>query len=322
MLCKNITKKISFVTIFAIFCLNLASCSLNGFGLSNQNGVSADAEDSKEYGSPKVLGRISSDEINESSGLAASRCNEGVLWTHNDSGDQAFIYALDLKGERIGTWRVTGAKNSDWEDLATYKNENGECFLYIGDIGNNERVKAQLTIYRVAEPKISANADHSSRKNPPSTETAQAIKVLYPDSRHNAETLLVHPKTGDVYILTKEMTGASGVYKLPANYNPDKTNRLEKIADFRVPAIPDGFLTGGEIAPDGKRVILCDYFAAYEILLPAKAANFDEIWKEKPLKIELGERKQGEAVSYSADGKSIFATSEGKKSPLIEVDRK
>lgn len=322
MLCKNITKKISFVTIFAFLCLNLASCSLNGFGLSNQNGVSADAEDSKEYGSPKVLGRISSDEINESSGLAASRCNEGVLWTHNDSGDQPFIYALNLKGEKIGTWRVTGAKNSDWEDLATYKNENGECFLYIGDIGNNERVKAQLTIYRVAEPKISANADHSSRKNPPSTETAQAIKVLYPDSRHNAETLMVHPKTGDVYILTKEMTGASGVYKLPANYNPDKTNRLEKIADFRVPAIPDGFLTGGEIAPDGNRVVISDYFAGYEILLPAKTADFDEIWKEKPLKIELGERKQGEAVSYSADGKSIFATSEGKNSPLIEVDRK
>ena len=66
--------------------------------------------------------------------------------------------------------------------------------------------------------------------------------------------------------------------------------------------MPNGFLTGGDISPDGKRVILCDYFGAYEIVLPEKAKNFDEIWKEKPLIVELGEREQGEAVGYSADG--------------------
>jgi hypothetical protein len=36
----------------------------------------------------------------------------------------------------------------------------------------------------------------------------------------------------------------------------------------------------------------------------------------------MGGREQGEAVSYSADGNSIFATSEKKNSPIIEVKRK
>ncbi len=86
--------------------------------------------------------------------------------------------------------------------------------------------------------------------------------------------------------------------------------------------MPNGFLTGGDISPDGKRVIVCDYFSAYEIVLPESAKNFDDIWKEKPSVIQLGEREQGEAVSYSADGKSILATSEKKNSPIIEVKRK
>ena len=101
-----------------------------------------------------------------------------------------------------------------------------------------------------------------------------------------------------------------------------KTNQLEKLTDLTVPAVPNGFLTGGDISPDGKHAIICDYFNAYELTLPDGAKNFDEIWKQKPLIVELGERKQGEAVGYSADGKSIFATSEGKNSPLIEVSGK
>ncbi len=107
--------------------------------------------------------------------------------------------------------------------------------------------------------------------------------------------------------------------QLSKNYDLNKTNRLEKIADFTVPAFPNGFLTGGEISPDGKRVIVCDYFAAYEIILPEKAKSFDEIWREKPSIVELGERAQGEAVCYSVDGKSVFATSEKKNSPIIQV---
>ena len=80
-------------------------------------------------------------------------------------------------------------------------------------------------------------------------------------------------------------------------------------------------LTGGAISPDGKRVIICDYSSAYELQL-GTMTNFDDVWKQKPVPVNLGERKQGEAVTYSADGGSVFATSEKKNSPVIEVKRK
>ncbi len=319
---KTITKKIIFVISWLVLIASFTACFSVVSQDEKQIADNKAEEVSKNYQKPRIVGKIESKEITESSGLAASHCNQNVFWTHNDSGDAAFIYAINARGEKLGTWRVTGAKNNDWEDLATFKNEKGECFLYIGDIGNNEWLKSEFTVYRVKEPKVSDADKISSRKNPVETESAEAIKFDYPDMRHDAETLLVNPQSGDVYVLSKSLSSASGVYKLPKNYDFYKVNHLEKIADLTVPAFPNGLLTGGEISPDGKRVIVCDYFNAYEITLPEKAKSFDEIWREKPLIVELGERAQGEAICYSIDGKSIFATSEKRNSPIIEVKRK
>ena len=232
--------------------------------------------------------------------------------THNDSGDGAFIYAINEKGEQLGTWKVTGAKNYDWEDAATYKDKTGKCFLFIADTGNNNSVRNTLTIYKVVEPSISPADKKSTKASPQKTEKAEPIDFSYPGQPPDAETLLVHPLTGEIYILTKPLLEAAVVYKI------GKTT--VKIGEVAVPASPNGLLTGGEISPDGKRVILCDYYAAYELILPSNSKKFDDIWKQEPLKVELGKRKQGEAICYSADGNSIFATSEMKNSPIIRVD--
>lgn len=307
MLLKTIAKFCTIVISLSFFsgCHSVSSSDKQ----KNSNG-----ESSADYEKPVVVGKLGSKEISESSGLAASRCQLNVFWTHNDSGHKNEIFALDEKGKSLGKWTVSGAESRDWEDISLFKDKNGECFLYIGDIGNNARTRSEVTIYRVKEPKI---GDGNS-----TTETAQAIKIIYPELRHDAETLMIHPVSGDIYILTKRVSGASAVYKLKSNFDPNKTNTLEKLTDFTVPAIPNGFLTGGDISSDGKRVIICDYFNAYELVLPEKAKNFDEVWTQKPQIVQLGEREIGEAVTYSADGNSIFATSENRNAPFIQVKRK
>ncbi len=318
---KTIPKFFGFVISFSIVCLLFSGCS-SVFSSRNENSTNTNGNAASNYGKPKIVGTIESSEIKESSGLVVSKCQPDVFWTHNDSGDDAFIFAFNTKGEKLGTWKVTGAKAADWEDIAEIKDANGECVLYIGDIGNNTRNRGEFTIYRVREPKVSTESKSSGKKNPLPTDASEAIRFEYPGTRRDAETLIVHPATGDIYILAKSLSGASAVYKLKSSFDLSKTNKLEKLTDFTVPAIPNGFLTGGDISSDGKRVIVCDYFNAYELILPDAAKNFDEIWKQTPATIELGAREQGEAVAYSADAKSVFATSENKKSPLIEVRRK
>ena len=277
---------------------------------------------STEYKKPRQIATIRDEAVKESSGLAASRQNPGVFWTHNDSGDEPLLYAFDETGKRRGTFRVTGAKNSDWEDLALFTDGAGANFLFIGDIGNNERTRSELVVYRVHEPQISERDADSTKKSPRVTDRADEIRLQYPDARRDAETLLVHPETGDLYIVSKSLVGDADVYKLSAPFEIGKTNTLKHIGKIGVPSATSGFLTGGSISSDGKRLVLCDYFAAYEFVLPAKAKNFDHVWMQKAIAVDLGERKQGEAICYGANGKTIYATSEERPTPLIEVNRK
>lgn len=317
----TITKNSTFVIFLLVLGILLGGCSI----VSTNSGNQSNTNITNQYDPPQVIGTITSNEIKESSGIAASRCNENVYWTHNDSsdsGDDNFIFALNRKGEKLGTWQVTGAANFDWEDIAALKDRSGSCYLFIGDIGNNVRARDVFVVYKVKEPKVADSDNGSTIRNPLKTELADKIEFEYPDMRRDSEALMVEPFSGEIYILSKRFSGSSGIYKLNEDYSLTRKNKLKKIGEFKVPTIPTGMVTGGDISPDGRRVVVCDYFNAYEIVLPDNEKDFDAIWKQEPLPITLGERKQGEAVCYSADGRSILATSEKKNSPLIEVRKK
>jgi hypothetical protein len=278
-------------------------------------------EISKDYGTPVHLANLEDRSIDESSGIAASRRNPDLLWTHNDSGDGPFLYAFDRAGRERGTWRVTGAKALDWEDMASGPGtQPGQSYLYVGDIGDNGRERQEIVVYRVAEPVVAA-ADNWSDKQ--QTEPAEAIRLKYPDGRHDAEALAVHPVSGDLYVITKtrNTTAAAGVYKLAAPFSTSTVNTLEKVGDIRLPAIFPGMITGADISPDGRKIILCDYFNAYEMKLPKNSrGRFDEVWKQSTATVKLGQRRQGEAVCYRLDGRAILATSETRPAPLVEVE--
>lgn len=275
------------------------------------------------YEPPVALAMLENRAINESSGLVASRRSPGFYWTHNDSGDGPFLYALDRAGRSRGVWRVGGAAALDWEDIAAGPGpQPGTPYLYVGDIGDNDRERGEIVVYRVAEPAVTPDDASSSRAKPRATEPAEALRLKYPDGPHDAEALLVHPLTGDLYVVIKTTQQTSKVYRARAPLSASKTLTLEFVADLRVPAVFAGLITGGDISPDGHRVVLCDYVGAYELRLDPPATSFDDVWKQQFSTISLGERAQGESVCYSADGNSLLATSEKTPTPLIEVKKK
>jgi hypothetical protein len=273
------------------------------------------------YGPPTTITNLKNRGITESSGLASSRSNPGIYWTHNDSGDEPFVYAFDATGESRGVFRVTGAQARDWEDMAVGPGPGrGQFYLYLGDIGDNDKERSEIVVYRVPEPKVTAADKDSSRRWPQSIVAAEAIRLRYPDGKFDAETLLVHPTSGALYIVTKVMLKNATVYEAPAPLIPGRAITMKRIGDIKVPSIIGGALTGGSISPDGRRVALCDYLQGYEAVLPASIKNFNEIWKQTMTPFKLGQREQGEAITYRADGKALLATSEGKLPPLIQVE--
>lgn len=283
------------------------------------------SEPSADYAAATQIASLESRLVNESSGIVASRRSKEILWTHNDSGDGAFLYAFDRQGKHRGVYKVTGAGAVDWEDMAAWRDgKSGKSYLYLGDIGNNSKKRDVLTIYRVLEPAVAGKDAATTRQTAVATSAAEAIRVKYPDANYDAETLMIHPTTGDLYIITKVLGGAARVFKLQAPFRERQTAApeaavLTQVGELQLPNAARGFLTGGDISPDGRRVALCDYFGAYELTLPAGQGDFDDIWRQPIKSVNIVSRKQGEAITYRADGLALLATSEGVPCPLIEI---
>lgn len=274
-----------------------------------------------DYGTPTQLSVLKDKSVKESSGIAASRRFPGVYWTHNDSGDGPFIYAFDKRGRSRGVWRVTGATARDWEDMAAGPGpSSGTSYLYIGDIGDNQGNRSEIVVFRVPEPELGRGT--VTKSNAAATAQSEAIRLRYPDGSHDAEALLVHPQTGNIYIITKIAFANPGIYEATAPIQTGRTITLNRIGTLEVPSLFGGIITGGAISPDGRRVAFCDYMQGYEAVLESSNSAFDTIWKRPLASISLGSRKQGEAITYRLDGKALLMTSEGSPMPLFQVVRR
>jgi hypothetical protein len=275
------------------------------------------------FGAPTKLATLKNPGIDESSGLVASRSMPGVYWTHNDSGDGPFIYAFDATGGSRGVVRVAGAQARDWEDMSIGPGpERGKSYLYLGDIGDNEGSRTEVVVYRVAEPALTAADKTSTKTKPRMTAAAEAIRLRYPDGHHDAESLLVHPVSGNLYIVSKNMMRNAIVYEAAAPLIAGDVITMKRVAELKVPSLLGGALTGGSVSPDGRHVAFCDYFQGYELELPAASKDFNDVWKQKMVSFPLGQREQGESIAYRADGNALLATSEGKSPPLYQVERR
>jgi len=221
----------------------------------------------------------------------------------------------------MGVWKVSGARAVDWEDISIGPGPDAtKSYLYIGDIGDNGSSRAEIVVYRVPEPKPTAPVT-STKAKPEVTEQAEAIRLRYPDGSHDAEALIVNPKTGDIFIVTKIAISNPSLYEAVAPYPPGKQITLKNRSQLKIPSLFGGIITGGSVSPDGTRVALCDYFQAYEITLPRGSKSFDDIWKQPLISFDFGKRKQGESIAYRLDGRALLGTSEGRGSPIFQVEK-
>jgi len=148
------------------------------------------------------------------------------------------------------------------------------------------------------------------------------LKYRYPDARHNAESLLVHPTTLDIYVITKRIDGAAEVFEIKSSFATDQIQSASRVGYISLPSGPKGLVTGGDISPDGRRIVLCDYFSGFELALPDEAKSFNDIWTQKLVAFDLGAREIGESIAYADDTNTVYATTENAHPPLIRVIRK
>lgn len=263
---------------------------------------------------------LADDRITEASGLVASIRQTGVLFTHNDSGDSARIFAVGTDCATRATYVLPGVDATDWEDIA----RGPGPVLWLGDIGDNDAERASIVVHRVAEP----HAPAASAAPPTIALDSTAFALRYPDGAHDAEALLADPRDGRLYVVTKTYDGHCGVYAAPLPLTDGAT--LTKVAALVIPpsvggtSLPslagDLAVTGGDISPDGSRVVLRTYAAAFEATIASSATGprlHSAYASGSPgARVDLPAEEQGEAIAYARDGRSLWLTSEGVHPPL------
>lgn len=243
--------------------------------------------------------RLAEPELNELSGIVAL---DSGLWAHNDSGDEARVFRLDEAGATQAVVRLEGVQAFDWEDMTGAGPAAGE--LFVGDIGDNEGIRNEVTVLRFAVP-----------EPPPVGEVTipagdiQTITLRYPDGPRDAETLLVDPATRDIVIVHKRFGGASEVYQAPEADWADGEAELERIGIVEVGDTPLDATTAGDVGADGQVVALRTYAAVLVFPRDEDQSLAEALVENEPCDAPTRLEVQGEAITFTQEG--YLTVSEG-----------
>lgn len=272
------------------------------------------------------------EELWEASGLATSRRNSHVAYIHSENEHHGMV-AVDTRDAAVlGRFTVPIPGQFDWEDIATGPCPAGSC-LFAGDIGSSRgdgQVRSTFAVYRVPEPTIPGQISGAL--------TGDLFRYAYPDGSHNAEALMVHPVSGEIYVITKTPTGRSGVYKFPSPLpEPSETTvaTLIKVASLDVPrwtGNPNNEhaetwhaqVTAAAIHPLANRFLIRTPYRVYEYR-GASGGSFESTFTATPIALTAPSGEgQGEAIDYAPDGSAYFTISERESTSytLKRVDRR
>ncbi len=202
------------------------------------------------YGQLRLLTRLPK-ELKENSGIEIIAC-DSTIWAVNDSGNKDHIYQVGFDGKMRREIKLKKAGNTDWEEI-TKDNDNN---LYIGDFGNNNNKRKDLTIYKIPDPATVKGEEVEAEKI---TFHYPEQKDFPPKAKHkyyDAEAFFF--LNGYFYVFTKNRStpfdGLSFLYRVPARKGHHKAELIDK---YTFCTDKEGCrVTAAAISPDEKTVAL------------------------------------------------------------------
>jgi hypothetical protein len=226
------------------------------------------------------------------------------MLVHNDGGDSLDVYVLD-RTCAVVTVHSAPVDPYDPEDLALAVDGT----LWLADTGDNTGSRPTVAL-------LALHADGSS----------SVYRLAYPDGPRDVEALLLAPD-GTPYLVTKEVLGASAVYRPVSALVEDGKVGLTEVGgvDFVLTGTPGGpvgragqlMVTGGAVSPDERYVALRTYTDAY--VWPLTGSDVAGALAGEPRRVALPEAAQGEAVSFTGDSSALVVAGEGLPSDVTVV---
>jgi hypothetical protein len=186
---------------------------------------------------------------------------------------------------------VTTFDDEDPEDLEAIAPGRGRS-LWVGDIGDNRRARGSIRVHHL-EPSPSGG-----------TVDASTFDLVYPDGSHDAETLLVHPRTEELLVVTKRPFIGGVVYRAPGPLREGGLHQLEQVGSV------SGMITDGAFLPDGRHLLVRTLGGAAVYTYPGL---------DKVAELRLPVQEQGEGIAVGDDGR-VYLSSEGELSDVLVMD--
>lgn len=275
--------------------------------------------------------------IDENSGMVASATYPGVIWVHNDSGDDARFFAIDVDGKVIMPDFVAGrfrrddetgdrppfpgiivdlATNHDWEDIARIDDR-----LYLADVGNNGNHRRDMGVYEVHEPNPRATVR---------TRPLRWLPVVYPDqtefpgtTRWHFDCEAVFGYLGKLYFLTKHRApgqlhvpeSGTNLYRMDT-WHTDRPNVLTKVDSSEDMG---GWVTAADLSPDGQTLaVLCQAPVASVWLFDTPSRG-DQFLQSRARRLILRGARQAEAICW-LDNQTLLLGNEQRDLWRVRVD--
>ena len=226
---------------------------------------------------------------------------DDFIWAIEDSGNESKVFTFDYKGNIKKETFINSIPNIDWEEISKDENLN----LYIGDFGNNNNDRKNLSIYQISPPFY----DRVTKK----------ITFYYPEQKdfpakkkeklYDCEAFFFF--NDFFYLFTKNRSkgfdGATLIYKIPAkegNHVAQLLGSFITCSNYNTCAI-----TGAAISPDTKKIVLL----SHDRLWLFEDFINDTFLKAKITELQFHHYSQKEGICFKNNNTLLIADEKNKK---------
>ena len=278
-------------------------------------------------GPPETVMTIQDQRLNEISGMASSARAPGVLWLHNDSGGEPRLFAVGPDGETLGTLEITNAKARDWEELSRFDWE-GESWLLIADVGDNNAVRSDTTIYLLPEPDPALFETQPTIRMP----ARVVLPFRYENGPRDCEGVAVDVANRQILLISKR-TEPPVLYTLPLDLTrnngdpPLIAKKSTPLIGIKPPtpverALPGRLgefrssVTAFDISPDDRTAAVLTYGNVY-LYHREPGATWIETFGGLPERIPVKGLSQAESLCFDEGGATLLLSTEGDNPPVL-----
>lgn len=264
------------------------------------------------YKASVTTGTVTDKELNELSGLIKSAGNQNVFWTHNDSGDDARVFAISPEGKRLATFELRDASSADFEDIAMQYGEQNE--VWVADIGDNFRFRSSVQLYHFAEPEVPTEGVSEGSVN------VKRVNVRYQNPNGegtvqvDSEAFFVD-RAGNGYLVEKTHNQKNAwVFRILAEDLKASSATARPIAQITGNSSGTGYgPTAADLSADGTTLAIKNYTETF-VWKFTETSSIAAVLKAQPTSPCTAKTGRGEAIAF--DGADLFTVEEGVNKPL------